>query len=83
MDSDNIVRSKTGRVYVVDLWKRGLFVKVTGLRFEDTGEYWVGIDKVHSDVMTPIKVVVTEGENKTSQFNIILHLWSEMGKKNN
>lgn len=81
VDSDNLVRSKTGRVYVVDLWKRGLFVKVTGLRFEDTGEYWVGIDKIHSDVMTPIKVVVTEGENKTSQFNIILHLWSEMGKK--
>lgn len=78
MDSDNLVRSKTGRVYVADLRKRGLFVKVTGLRFEDAGEYWVGIDKIHADVMTPIKVVVTEGENKASQFIIILHLCSAM-----
>lgn len=80
MDSENHVRSKTGRVYVVDLRKRGLFVKVTGLRFEDTGKYWVGIDKMHADIMTPIKVVISEGENKTSQFSIILHLWSALQK---
>lgn len=80
VDSDNHVRSKTGRVYLVDLWKRGLFVKVTDLRFEDTGKYWVGIDKIHADIMTPIKVVITEGENKTLQFSIILHLWSAMQK---
>lgn len=84
MDSDNLVRSKTGRVYVVDLRKRGLFVKVTGLQFEDTGVYWVGIDKIHADVMTSVKVVVTEGEKKISQFDIILHLHSAVqvgGKK--
>lgn len=75
VDSDNHIRSKTGRVYLVDLGKRGLFVKVTGLEFEDAGQYWVGIDKPNADVMTLIKVVVTEGENKTSQFNILLHLW--------
>lgn len=64
MDSDNLVRSKTGRVHVVDLGRRGLIVKVTGLQFEDAGEYWVGIDKSqYADVMTPIRVVVTEGEN--------------------
>lgn len=80
VDSDNHVRSKTGRVYVVDLRKRGLFVKVTGLRFEDTGKYWVGIDKIHADIMTPIKVVISEGENKTSQFSIILYLWSALQK---
>lgn len=45
----------------------GLFVKVTGLQFEDTGVYWVGIDKIHADVMTRIEVNITEGENKTSQ----------------
>lgn len=82
VDSDNHVRSKTGRVYVVDLRKSGLFVKVTGLRFEDTGKYWVGIDKIHADIMTPIKVVISEGENKTSQFSIILHLWSALQNVN-
>lgn len=66
MDSDNLVKSETGRVCVADLKRRGLFVKVTGLQFEDTGVYWVGIDKIHADVMTRIKVTITEGENKTS-----------------
>lgn len=59
----------------------GLFVKVTGLRLVDTGVYWVGIDKIHADIMTQVKVVVTEGENKTSQPNIILHLYSAKYKK--
>lgn len=83
MDSDNLVRSKTDRVLVTDLGQRGLIVKVTGLQFGDAGEYWVGIDKMYADVMTPIKVVVTEGENEAFQFNnqtnnIIRQNWSAM-----
>lgn len=81
VDSDDIVRSKTGRVFVEDLRRRGLFVKVTGLQFEDAGVFWVGIDKIHADVMTPIKVIITEGENETSQLNIILHFWSATQEK--
>lgn len=77
VDSDNLIRSKTGRVQIIDLGPRGLFVKVTDLQFEDTGQYWVGIDKIHADVMTPVKVVVTEGKNKASHIRMILHL----GKK--
>lgn len=78
VDSDNLVKSKTSRVCVRDLKRMGLSVKVTGLQFEDTGVYWVGIDKIHADVMTRIEVNITEGENKTSQLIIILHFWSAM-----
>lgn len=81
MDSDFPDRSKTGRAYIGDLRQKGLFVKVTGLQVEDTGVYWVGIDKIHADIMTQVKVVITEGENKTSQLNIILHLCSAKLKK--
>lgn len=45
----------------MDAGRRGLFVKVRELRFDDAGVYWVGIDKIYADIMTWIKVVVTEG----------------------
>lgn len=83
VDSDFPARSKTGRSYIGDLGQRGLFVKVTGLHLEDTGVYWVGIDTMQADIMTQVKVVVTDGENKTSQLNIIPHLCSAKYKKNN
>lgn len=68
-DSDHPSRSATDRVGVVDLGRKGLFVKVKGLQLEDAGVYWVGIDKIYSDIMTQVTVVVTEGEeNETSQF---------------
>ncbi|XP_073326206.1 uncharacterized protein [Pagrus major] len=35
-------------------------MKVTDLRFDDSGVYWVGIDRPYSDIMTSVKVVVTE-----------------------
>lgn len=63
MDSDFPARRKADRAYIGDLGRRGLFVKVTGLHLEDTGVYWVGIDKINADIMTQVKVVVTEGEN--------------------
>uniref|UniRef100_A0A4W6FKE7 Immunoglobulin V-set domain-containing protein n=1 Tax=Lates calcarifer TaxID=8187 RepID=A0A4W6FKE7_LATCA len=36
--------------------RRGLFVKVTSLQFDDTGAYWVGIDKIYADIMTSVNV---------------------------
>lgn len=49
---------------MIDLNRRGLFVKVTNLQFDDAGAYWVGIDKIYADIMTQVKVIITEGKNK-------------------
>lgn len=57
------------RSNMIDRGRRGLFVKVTSLQFDDTGAYWVGIDKIYADIMTSVNVVVTEGKNKTNSFN--------------
>lgn len=65
---------KRGRVLVVDLRQRGLFVKVTGLQLKDTGVYWVAIDKIYADLMTQVKVAITEGENKPFQLDVMLHV---------
>uniref|UniRef100_A0A673C6E0 Immunoglobulin V-set domain-containing protein n=1 Tax=Sphaeramia orbicularis TaxID=375764 RepID=A0A673C6E0_9TELE len=51
------------KYYILDAGRRGLFVKGTGLQLKDGGTYWVGIDKIYADVMTSVKVVVTEGKN--------------------
>ncbi|XP_070824891.1 uncharacterized protein [Chaetodon trifascialis] len=53
-------KKNTHRFHVIDARVRGLFVKVTDLQFEDTGVYWVGIDKVYADIMTSVNVVITE-----------------------
>uniref|UniRef100_A0A3Q1JJF7 Immunoglobulin V-set domain-containing protein n=1 Tax=Anabas testudineus TaxID=64144 RepID=A0A3Q1JJF7_ANATE len=66
-DSERI--HKTGRSIIVDAGRRGLYVKVTNLQFDDTGAYWVGIDKVYADIMTSVSVVITEG--KTTFFLMI------------
>uniref|UniRef100_A0A8C6SA74 Immunoglobulin V-set domain-containing protein n=1 Tax=Neogobius melanostomus TaxID=47308 RepID=A0A8C6SA74_9GOBI len=49
------------RSTVLDARNRGLYIKMTGLRLEDSETYWVGIDKVYADIMTSVEVVVTEG----------------------
>uniref|UniRef100_A0A3Q0S1D9 Immunoglobulin V-set domain-containing protein n=1 Tax=Amphilophus citrinellus TaxID=61819 RepID=A0A3Q0S1D9_AMPCI len=49
--SENV--QNTHKSQVIDLVRRGLFVKVTNLQFGDAGMYWVGIDKIYSDIMTP------------------------------
>lgn len=62
MDSEGRTQSRvTHRSYVVDARRNGLYVKVKNLQFDDTGVYWVGIDKIYADIMTRVKVVVTEG----------------------
>ncbi|XP_041802301.1 polymeric immunoglobulin receptor-like isoform X2 [Chelmon rostratus] len=60
-DSEGVTKTKnTHRSHVIDARRRGLFVKVTHLQFEDAGVYWVGIDKVYADIMTSVNVVITE-----------------------
>lgn len=66
MDSERRAKTEnTHRSQILDIGRRGLFVKVTGLQFDDAGVFWVGIDKVYADIMTQVKVVITEGKNKT------------------
>uniref|UniRef100_UPI003AAF5E25 uncharacterized protein isoform X1 n=1 Tax=Centroberyx gerrardi TaxID=166262 RepID=UPI003AAF5E25 len=61
MDSEGIAKTESRhRSHIIDAGTRGLFVKITGLLIKDTGVYWVGIDKIYSDIMASIKVVVTE-----------------------
>lgn len=60
--------SDTHRSHIIDAARRGLYVKVTNLQFSDAGAYWVGIDKAYADIMTSVKVAVTEGKNKKYAF---------------
>uniref|UniRef100_A0A3Q3KUT2 Uncharacterized protein n=1 Tax=Mastacembelus armatus TaxID=205130 RepID=A0A3Q3KUT2_9TELE len=59
VDSDHV--GTTGRrSRITDAGRRGLFVKVTDLQFTDSGNYWIGIDKIYADIMTSVNVVITE-----------------------
>ncbi|XP_020501660.2 polymeric immunoglobulin receptor-like [Labrus bergylta] len=61
LDSEGRAKTeRTHRSLIVDAGRKGLFVKVTKLQFDDAGVYWVGIDKMNADVMFSVKVVVTE-----------------------
>ncbi|KAM9751161.1 uncharacterized protein ACNS7B_008070 isoform 1-T1 [Menidia menidia] len=46
--------------HVHDARRQGLFVEVTDLRLDDSGVYWIGIDKIYADIMVSITVVITE-----------------------
>lgn len=62
MDSEGIAKTKARhRSHIIDAGRRGLVVKITNLQLDDTGVYWVGIDKIYADVMASIHVEVTEG----------------------
>lgn len=64
MDSDGGTKTmNTQRSLIIDQGRRGLFVKVSELQFDDAGVYWVGIDKIYADLMTSVHVAVTEGKN--------------------
>ncbi|XP_041655820.1 uncharacterized protein LOC121517830 isoform X2 [Cheilinus undulatus] len=61
LDSEGRAKSTiTHRSRIVDAGGTKFFVKVTNLQFSDTGAYWVGIDKVYADIMTSVKVTVTD-----------------------
>ncbi|XP_068161540.1 uncharacterized protein [Antennarius striatus] len=61
VDSEGVTRGENiNRFHIADLRRRGLYVRVTGLQFDDTGDYWVGIEKIYNDVMTSVKILITE-----------------------
>uniref|UniRef100_A0A8C9VQZ5 Ig-like domain-containing protein n=1 Tax=Scleropages formosus TaxID=113540 RepID=A0A8C9VQZ5_SCLFO len=43
-----------------DLRQKGLFVLMANLRLDDSGVYWIGIDKIYADIMSRIQVRVSE-----------------------
>uniref|UniRef100_A0A8C7YTE8 Immunoglobulin V-set domain-containing protein n=1 Tax=Oryzias sinensis TaxID=183150 RepID=A0A8C7YTE8_9TELE len=61
VDSEGVAKTKYTHRSVVVQVKRGIFVKVTNLQIDDSGVYWVGIDKPYSDIMVPVTLNVTQG----------------------
>ena len=64
-DSDNTVKTESKRYRIFDYKSRTLFVEIRALRMEDTGVYWVGINKHYADIMVSVDIEVTEGKNHT------------------
>lgn len=64
MDSDGGTRTAYAHRAEIKNERYWLFVKVRDLQFEDSGVYWVGIDKMYADIMASVNVVITEGKNK-------------------
>ncbi|RVE70971.1 hypothetical protein OJAV_G00069770 [Oryzias javanicus] len=59
-DSEGVVRTKyTHRSHVVG-YRKMVFVKVTNLQIDDSGVYWVGIEKAYSDIMVSVTLHVTQ-----------------------
>ncbi|XP_028265545.1 uncharacterized protein LOC114438415 [Parambassis ranga] len=55
------IKRNTQRSHIIErIGRRALFVRVTNLRLDDADVYWVGIDKIYADIMTSVKVVITE-----------------------
>uniref|UniRef100_A0A8C4EGF9 Immunoglobulin V-set domain-containing protein n=1 Tax=Dicentrarchus labrax TaxID=13489 RepID=A0A8C4EGF9_DICLA len=64
LDSDGVAKTKyTHRSHIIDARSKGLFVKVTDLKIEDTGVYWVGIDKMYADIMTLANMLGAAGDS--------------------
>ncbi|XP_041701675.1 uncharacterized protein LOC121538009 [Coregonus clupeaformis] len=60
MDTDRLTnRGLRHRSQIIDAQRRGLVIITTDLKLEDTGVYWVGIDKIYADIMTSINLIVT------------------------
>lgn len=63
MDTDGFSLVKyRKRAQIIDAVSRGLTVHVRDLQLDDTGTYWVGIDKIYADVMLRIQVIVRNGK---------------------
>ncbi|XP_056124181.1 uncharacterized protein LOC130102232 isoform X2 [Rhinichthys klamathensis goyatoka] len=61
MDTDGFTQAAyRTRAQIIDGVSRGLIVNVRDLKLDDTGIYWVAIDKMYSDIMTRIQVTVTK-----------------------
>ncbi|XP_051947726.1 CMRF35-like molecule 1 [Xyrauchen texanus] len=48
------------RANIIDRFSKGLIVFIKDLQLDDTGNYWVGIDKIYADIMLRIQVTVTK-----------------------
>ncbi|XP_051518230.1 complement receptor type 2-like [Myxocyprinus asiaticus] len=48
------------RAKIIDRFSKGLIVFIKDLQLDDTGIYWVGIDKIYADIMLRIQVTVTK-----------------------
>lgn len=69
MDTDGYIRAELdNRFKIQDAKRRGLFIQMAELQISDTGVYWVGIDKIYSDIMYRIDIRVTEGMKFVSFF---------------
>lgn len=63
MDTDGFsLLNYKNRARITDAVSRGLTVPVRDLQLEDTGTYWVGIDKIYADIMLRIQVIVRNGK---------------------
>lgn len=63
MDTDGFTQAAyRTRAQIIDGVSRGLIVNVRDLKLDDTGIYWVAIDKIYTDIMTRIQVTVTKGK---------------------
>ncbi|XP_034152031.1 uncharacterized protein LOC109616418 [Esox lucius] len=60
MDSEGFSSTEIRhRCQMIDAGPRGIHIIITNLKLEDTGAYWVGIDKIYADIMTYIHLIVT------------------------
>ena len=71
-DTENTVNTESTRFRLLQ-YRSMLYVEIRALRLEDTGVYWVGIDKPYADIMFLINVEVTEGKNHTRYTPPLLH----------
>ncbi|KAJ8016903.1 hypothetical protein DPEC_G00012180 [Dallia pectoralis] len=60
MDTDGFTNSDfRQRCQIIDGGRTGIHITVRNLKIEDTGVYWVGIDKAYADIMTSVHLIVT------------------------
>uniref|UniRef100_A0A672SWT5 Immunoglobulin domain-containing protein n=1 Tax=Sinocyclocheilus grahami TaxID=75366 RepID=A0A672SWT5_SINGR len=63
MDTDGFTHAAyRTRAQIIDRVSRGLIVYIRDLKLDDSGIYWVAIDKIYADIMTRIQVTVTKGK---------------------
>uniref|UniRef100_A0A8C1TNI3 Immunoglobulin domain-containing protein n=1 Tax=Cyprinus carpio TaxID=7962 RepID=A0A8C1TNI3_CYPCA len=61
MDTDGFTHAEyRTRAQIIDRVSRGLIVYIRDLKLDDSGIYWIAIDKIYSDIMTRIQVTVTK-----------------------
>ncbi|KAK2885548.1 hypothetical protein Q8A67_016385 [Cirrhinus molitorella] len=60
MDTDGYTHAAhRTRAQIIDSVSRGLIVNIRDLKLDDSGIYWVAIEKIYADIMTRIQVTVT------------------------